>query len=122
MHIDYIAQDARVSNAWTTFILDNSNGFTKAGVKRINERIRNYCWAILGSQSQTRTNILGTGTAFDAQKQFLTNIEDPINSPMDLPSQIAIYQNTLKYARNKIYFAFWNWTLYGTQRHGVNNW
>ena len=67
---DYIAQDARVSNAWTTFILDNSNDFTKAGVERINESIRTYCGAILSSQSQTRTDILstGTGTAFDAQK------------------------------------------------------
>ena len=27
-----------------------------------------YCGAILGSQSQTRTDILGTGTAFDALK------------------------------------------------------
>ena len=29
MHIDYIAQDARVINAWTTLILDDPNGFTK---------------------------------------------------------------------------------------------
>ena len=64
MHIYYITQDARVNNAWTTFILDN---FTKEGVKRINESIRTYCRAILGSQSQTRTDILGTCTAFDAQ-------------------------------------------------------
>ena len=48
--------------------------------------------------------MLGTGTAFDAQKQFLTNIEDAINSPVDLPSQIARYQNTLKYARSKVDF------------------
>ena len=31
-----------------------------------------------------RTYILGTGTAFDAQKQFLANVEDAINSPVDL--------------------------------------
>ena len=66
IHIYDINQDARVSNARTTFILDNSN-FTKEGVKQINESIRTYCWAILGSQSQTRTDILGTCTAFDAQ-------------------------------------------------------
>ena len=97
-----------MSKAWTTFILDNSNGFTKAGVERNNESIRTYCWVILGSQTQSRTDILGIGTASDAQKQFLTNIEDAINSPMDLPSQsqIAIYQNTLKYASSKVNFAF----------------
>ena len=95
-----------MTNAWTTFILDNSNGFIKAEVKRINKSIRTYCWAILGSHSQIRTDTLGTGTAFGAQKQFLTSIEDAIHSPVDLPSQIARYQNTLKYARTKIDFVF----------------
>ena len=65
-----------------------------------------YCWAILGSQSQTITDILGTSTALDAQKQFLSNIEDAIHSPVDLPSPIARYQNTLKYARSKVDFVF----------------
>ena len=106
LHIDYIAQSTESTKAWTTFILDNSNGFTRAGVERINDSIRKYCWAILGSQSQTRTDILGTGTAFDAQKQFLANIEDAINSPVDLTSQIARYQNTLKYARTKVDFVY----------------
>ena len=69
MHIDYIAQGSEATDAWTTFILDNASGFTRAGVERINESIRTYCWALLGSQSQTRTDILGTGTAFDAQKK-----------------------------------------------------
>ena len=49
---------------------------------------------------------MGNGTAFDAQKQFLANIEDAINSPVDLPSQIARYQNTLKYARSKVDFVY----------------
>ena len=103
-HIDYIAQGSEAT--YSTLILDNSDGFTRAGVERINDSIRTYCWAILGSQSQTRTNILGTGTAFDAQKQYLANIEDAINSPVDLPSQIARYQNTLKYARSKVDFVY----------------
>ena len=86
IHIYYIAQSTEATTAWTTFILDDSKGFTRAGVECINDSIQTYCWAILGSQSQTRTDILGTGTAFDAQKQFLANIEDAINSPVDLPS------------------------------------
>ena len=49
---------------------------------------------------------MGTGTAFDAQNQFLANIEDAINSSVDLPSQIARYQNTLKYARSKVDFVY----------------
>ena len=66
----------RLHRSWTTFIPDESHGFTHAGVERINDSIRTYVWAVLGSQAQTRSNILGTGTTFDAQKQVLANIED----------------------------------------------
>ena len=104
LHIDYISQQHR--NAWSTFILDKSNGFTRPGVERINESIRTYCWAILGSQSQIKSDILGVGSAFDAQKQFLANTEDAIQSPVDLPSQITRYQNALKYARTKVDYVF----------------
>ena len=67
---------------------------------------RTYCWAILGSQSQIKSDILGVGSAFDAQKQFLANTEDAIQSPVDLPSQITRYQNALKYARTKVDYVF----------------
>jgi hypothetical protein len=64
-----------------------------------------YVWSILGSQSQTRTNIVDNpGTSFDAQKQFLANIEDAIHSPVDLPSSIKRYEDTLRYARSKVDF------------------
>ena len=105
LNISYIEQEFS-DDGWTTFILDESKGFTRAGIERINDSIRTYCWAILGSQAQTRTGIIGVGTQFDTQKQFLANIEDTINSPVDLPSQIARYQNTLKYARSKVDFVF----------------
>ena len=49
MHIDYIAQGSEATDAWTTFILDNASEFTRSGVERINETIRIYCWALLGS-------------------------------------------------------------------------
>ena len=61
---------------------------------------------ILGAQAQARTSILGTGTAFDAQKQFLANVEDAISGPVDIPSAIARYQDVLRYARSKVDFAF----------------
>ena len=106
LHVDYLSTGTESNNIWATFILDKSNGFTMAGVERINDSIRTYCWAILGSQSQTRTDIIGTGTAFDAQKQFLANVEDAVQSPVDLPSQIVRYQTVLKYARSKVDFVF----------------
>ena len=104
LHIDYISQQHR--SAWSTIILDKSNGFTRPGVERINKSTRTYCWAILGSQSQIKSDIFGVGSAFDAQKQFLVNTEDAIQSPVDLPSQITRNQNALKYARTKVDYIF----------------
>ena len=87
-----------------SFVLDKSSGFTQSGVSRINDSIRAYVWAILGAQTQARSSILGTGKALDAQKQFLANVEDVINSEVDLPSSIERYQLVLQYARSKVDF------------------
>ena len=95
-----------ISIAWTTFILDKSDGFTKAGIVRINESIRTFVWALLGSQSQTRVNILEMGKGFDAQKQFMSDVQDVINSPIDVPTQIVNYENVLKYARSKVNYVY----------------
>ena len=88
------------------FILDKSEGFTQAGVERLNDSIRTYVWAILGAQAQTRSKIFKAGTGFDAQKQFLANVEDAIASPVDIPSSIARYQKTLQYASTPLDFVF----------------
>ena len=104
LHVDYIAQDDDA--AWRTYVLDKSQGFTRAGVERLNDSIRTYVWAILGAQAQTRTRILGTGTAFDAQKQFSANLEDAISSPVDLPAAIKRYQAVLQYAGSKVDYVF----------------
>ena len=96
----YIQQ--KHNNAFTTFILDKGLGFTQSGVERLNDSIRIYVWSILGSQAQTRSNIIGEGTSFDSQKQFLVNLEDSINSAVDLPASIKHYQDVLKYARSKV--------------------
>ena len=112
--IEYIKQTLSKQTDLTTegnpfdaigsFVLDKSSGFTQAGVSRINDSIRSFVWAVVGAQSQTRSSILGTGKAFDAQKQFLANVEDVINSEVDLPSSIERYQLVLQYARSKVDF------------------
>ena len=106
VHIDFIKQTDKANDAWSRFIVDETDGFTKAGVIRINDSIRTYVWAILGSQGQTRTSILGEGTAFDAQKQFLANVEDAISRPVDLPEAVKRYQEVLRFARSKVDFVF----------------
>ena len=88
-----------------SFVLDDwKHGFTQAGVSRLDESIRTFVWAILGSQAQTRSSILGSGKAFDAQKQFLSNVENAINSEIDLPGSIERFQSTLQYASSKLDF------------------
>ena len=89
-----------------TFVLDKSEGFTQAGVERPNDPIRTYFWAILGAQAQTRSNILKIETGLDAQKQFLSDIEDAIASPVDSPSSISRYQKTPQYASTPLDFVF----------------
>ena len=103
-HVDFIQQDPNTD--WNTFILDKPQGFTHPGVERLNDSIRTYVWAILGAQAQTRTRVIGEGTAFDAQKQFLADIEDAISSPVDLPSAIKRYQDVLRYAGSQVDFVF----------------
>lgn len=98
-------QDSSAAQSWSILIVDNSNGFTKAGVERINDSIRTYRCAI-GVQSQTRTNILGTGTAFATQKHFLADIEGTSKSPVDLLSLKSRYENVLKYTIGKVGFVF----------------
>ena len=106
VHIDFIAQGKESENAWTTLIQDTSEGFTKAGVMRLNESIRVYSWSILNAQVSTATGILGTGTAFDAQKYFLINIGVSITIRDDIASEIKKYQDTLQYAKSKVDFVF----------------
>ena len=89
-----------------SFVLDTGYdlGFFRAGVSRINDSIRTYAWAILVSQSQARSSIIGPGKAFDAQKQFIANVEDAINSEVGSSSSIDRHQRTLQYARSKVDF------------------
>ena len=72
----------------------------------MNDSIRRYVWCVLNSQSQTRAEILGTGTAFSAQKQFLADVKDSINSPVDEAASIARYQDMLQYAGMPVNFVF----------------
>jgi len=83
-------------------MLDQTMGFTHAGVERLNDSIRTYVWAILGAQDQVRTPILGSGTAFTARKRFLTNISAAIEQAEE--TSVSKYQSVLQYARGKLDF------------------
>ena len=85
---DAMRHNRDIYGAWTTFVLDKSEGFMQASVERLNDSIRIYVWAILGAQALTRSrsNILKTGTGFDVQKHFWliskTRLPRPLSSPV----------------------------------------
>ena len=98
----YLKQSAVAVNGFVDFMLDQTQGFTHAGVERLNDSIRTYVWAILGAQDQERTPILGSGTAFTAQKRFLANISAAIEQAEE--TSVTKYQSVLQYACGKLDF------------------
>ena len=76
---DAMRHNVDISGAWTTFVLNKSEGFTHAGVEHLNDSIRTYVFSgILRGAGPDAVEYLKTGTGFDAQKQFLANIEEPL--------------------------------------------
>jgi hypothetical protein len=96
--IDYVKQDVAIEG-WKQFLLEKSNGFTKAGVVRLDDSIRTYAYCILGSQAQTRSNILAS---VETQQNFVDLLEKNIKSMFSIPESIAQYQNSLTNTNSKI--------------------
>jgi len=48
----YLKQSGDAANGFIDFMLDQTQGFTHAGVERLNDSIRTYVWAILGVQDE----------------------------------------------------------------------
>lgn len=105
-HIDNIQQDPGVEGVWSTFVLDKSKGFTLAGLSRLDDTIRTYVRAVLGSQTHTRSRIVGQSSLYDAQKDFLNIIEASIQTSKTVADSIAEYQGMLEYARGKVDYVF----------------
>ena len=85
-----------------TFIPDKVIGFMQAGVQHLNCTIQTNACSIMGSQTQTQSNILKAGTGFDAKKQFLALIEDAIALPVDILTSISRYQKVLQDASSPL--------------------
>ena len=122
----------RSSIRWTPSAITATShepGRSSSSTTRTASLKRTYVWAILGALAQTRSNILKAGTGFDAQKQFLANVEDAIASPVDIPSSITRYQKTLQYASTppdcvfglELYLAPSDMALHPGNVQGYNN-
>ena len=93
-HVNYKAQN--IDDGWTRLILEKSDGFTRAVIKRMNDSIRTYIYCILGAQVKTRTSITGqSGSSLEAQKQFNYNFEVALNANLSIPYSIKRYQMQL---------------------------
>ena len=103
-HVNFIAQS--IDDGWTRFMLEKSDGFTRAGIENINDSIRTYIYCLLGAQVQARTSIIvQSGTIPDAQKQFIKNFEDAINANLSIPNSLERYQNAINNSHSKLDFA-----------------
>ena len=116
--MDAIRHNRDISRAWTTFILDKSNGFTQAGVERLNDSIMTFVWSMLGSQVQARINILKARTGLDAQKQFMANAKTRLPRPS---TSLAVSPAIRKCfnTRPVLGYGVWEWALPVTERHGT---
>jgi len=50
----YLKQSVDANSGFVDFMLYQTQGFTHAGVERLNDSIRTYAWAILGAQDKER--------------------------------------------------------------------
>ena len=98
LKIDYIKQDAAIEG-WKQFILEKSEGFTRAGAVRLDDSIRNYVHCLLGAQAQTRSNIL---TSLETQQYFVELLESNIKSMFSIPESIAKYQDAITQTNSRI--------------------
>ena len=68
------------------FMPDKSEGFTQAGVERLNVSIRTFVWAILGAQAKTRSNILKAGTGSTLKSSSWPTSKTPSPRPSTSPA------------------------------------
>jgi len=101
MKIDYITQSDGLEG-WKQFILKKSHGFTRAGVIRIDDSIRTYVYCVLGSQAQTRSNII---ESLECQQNFVDLLELSVKSLFSMPESIAKYQDAITSTSARINYA-----------------
>src|SRR5271155_1177982 len=84
---------------WKQFMIEESQGFTKAGIIRLDDSIRTYVYCILGSQAQTRSSIL---TSKETQQYFIDLLEQNIKSQYSIPESIMKYEEYITKTNSKI--------------------
>ena len=99
---------------------DHANGFTPAGLGRINRSIEAFGYCILGAQANTRSSIIGTlGTARNTQTDFLVLVDDSIRT-LTVSNEPVKYQNAIEATKVRLNFAVARGTLLLPARMIIN--
>ena len=94
--ISFMRNDQGAENQLEHFVPDHANGFTPAGLGRINRSIEAFGYCILGAQANTRSSIIGTlGTARNTQTDFLVLVDDSIKT-LTVSNEPVKYQNAIE--------------------------
>ena len=99
--VPYI-ENTEARNQYEYFLCPVSHGLTSAGLSRINQSIKSFCYAILGSQVDVRSSISGSqGSAIETQRQFLSMVEDAIRNP-DISKSVQRFQLAIQSAKVRL--------------------
>ena len=102
--ISFIRNDQGADKQVEHFVPDYANGFTPAGLGRIDRSIEAFGYCILGAQANALSSIIGnTGTAVNAQRDFLVLVNDAIKA-LTVSNEPAKYQNLI--AKTKVRLNF----------------
>lgn len=81
---------------------NSSNGLSQAGMARLNQSIEAYVYCLLGAQVNVRSSILdSSGSAKEAQREFLTLMEDSIRQT-DISKSVQRFQLAIDEAKVRL--------------------
>ena len=103
--IYFVRNDQGADKQFEYFVPNYSQGITYAGLARINQSIKAYCYCILGAQARTRSTIQSvSGGAIETQSGFLDHIEDSIVLK-NISNSIQRYQEAIADTKTRLDFA-----------------
>ena len=72
----------------------------------MDDSVRTYAYAILGTQARSCTSIIGSASSFDAQSEFVDLTQTLIDSYFYEGDSFSRYQEVLQYARSAVNYSF----------------
>ena len=93
-------------NALTRWIITQSKGFTRRGIKKIIRSVRAYVYLVLTSHVQATSSIVGNSVpAVDVQQVFKSTFKALINEDYSISIDIERYQRMLEHPLSKVDFS-----------------